>query len=648
MIVFAGAVLFGIVIGWLVHSIDQYRDPNRDPKPWASDLATIAGIIGGGAITLLNGDTTFAGFSIGLFVGFLGPRLAQIVPTSISSSNRLETLPRGRRRLVEGAARDDTATAARPDQLATRITQALPQTRRDPPTGQLVRTIDGDATVHLSVVLKPATPYDEVARFSGRGSNSAQLHAQYRTSDKVIDQLVQFVLDNGFQVDYVDPDHHTVNVSGTLLKAQRAFCPDHLGVYSDGNNEFVARSGSLSVPRGIADQVVAVMGLDQRPAVRPYLKYQNQTSNTGSSHGKKRRGSRLRANASDAAGPAYDPLHITRRYKFPGGSDGKGQTIALIELGGGYDKDEIARYFVDMGVARTGILEDRFLNGATNSIGSGPTAFSDGHQFNTYDAEVQMDIQIVGSVAPAADIIVYFAPNTAQGFYSAILQAIRDKRATIISASWGFPESSWQPSDIDALNQLFQSCQADVTICVASGDRGATDGVTSGVLTTDFPSSSPNVLACGGTICPIDGSETAWNAGDGHSSGGGFSARFNMPPYQFMFVVGNKRGVPDVAGHTIYNARINGQDLVLSGTSAVAPLWAGLVALLNQHLARPIGFINANLYQSVHAFNDVASGSNGTNPAIVGWDPVTGLGSPDGEKLLAALQKIEHMSALTQ
>lgn len=642
--VFTGAVCFGSVIGWLVHSIDRHRESR--PRP--SDLATIAGILGGGAITLLDGGTTFAGFSIGLFVGFFGHLLTQIVRTSISRSGRLETLPNGQRRLVEGAVRDDTAVVAGPGQLATRVTQALPQTRRDPPTGRLVRTIEDDATVHLSVVLKPATPYDEVARFSGRGPNSAQLHTRHRTNDKVIDQVVQFVLESGFQIDYVDPNHHTVNVSGTFLKAQQAFRPDHLGVYSDGNTEFVARSGSLSVPREMVDQVVAVMGFDQRPAVRPYLKCQSQTADTGPSHGKKRRGSKLRANASGAGGPAYDPLQIARRYKFPGGSDGKGQTIALIELGGGYDKDEIARYFVAKGVTRTGILEDRFVNGATNATGSGPIAFSDGHQFDSYDAEVQMDIQIVGSVAPAADIIVYFAPNTAQGFYSAILQAIRDKRATIISASWGFPESSWQTSDTAALNQLFQSCQADVTICVASGDRGGTDGVASGALTTDFPASSPNVLACGGTIYPIDGPEKAWNAGDGHSSGGGFSARFNMPSYQFMSVAGNKRGVPDVAGNTIYNARVNGHDLVLSGTSAVAPLWAGLVALLNQRLARPIGFVNSNLYRSAHAFNDVASGSNDTDPAISGWDPVTGLGSPDGEKLLTALKAIDHLSSPTQ
>src|SRR5207253_464539 len=125
------------------------------------------------------------------------------------------------------------------------------------------------------------------------------------------------------------------------------------------------------------------------------------------------------------------------------------------------------------------------------------------------------------------------------------------------------------------------SCQAEVTICVASGDLGGMDGA--GALTPDFPASSPYVLACGGTSRSSGGAESAWNDGNGHSSGGGFSVRFDKPSYQYRSViVGEMRGEPDVAGNANYNVRVNGQDISVSGTSAVAPLWAGLIALINE------------------------------------------------------------------
>jgi len=507
--------------------------------------------------------------------------------------------------------------------------------------------VDDDKIVHLSVVLKPGVPYDGSARFSGRGSGAAQFHARHRSDDKVIHKVVRFALEHGLQVDKIDPDHHTIELSGSYLRARQAFQPDHLALYRDGDSEFVARSGSLSAPAEIADQVVAVMGFDRRTAARPRHGLRADKPHPTKSHAKKRRGIKLLPNAVSGNGPAFDPLEIARLYQFPVNVDGRGQTIALIELGGGYDKAQIAKYFSDKGVVRTGTLEDISVSGATNSPKSGPTGDSDGIQFDTFDAEVQMDIEIAGSIAPAADILVFFAPNDANGFHSAIRKAVSDKRVTVISISWGFPESAWHELDTQALNQLFQSSRADVTICVASGDLGGTDGVTGGALTPDFPASSSNVLACGGTSCPVDGPETAWNDGSGHSSGGGFSARFDMPAYQFMSVVGNKRGEPDVAGNANYNARVNGQDMRLSGTSAVAPLWAGLIALINQKLERNVGFVNVNLYQSTDAFNDVTSGGSDTHPSTSGWDPVTGLGSPNGAKLLAALQATDRLSSAT-
>jgi kumamolisin len=192
-----------------------------------------------------------------------------------------------------------------------------------------------------------------------------------------------------------------------------------------------------------------------------------------------------------------------------------------------------------------------------------------------------------------------------------------------------------------------------VSICVASGDNGSSDGVTDGGNHVDFPASSPHVLACGGTNLQSKNgaitSETVWNDGaQGGASGGGFSAQFPLPSWQQSAGIqppsGGGRGVPDVAGdadpQTGYQVRVDGQSLVIGGTSAVAPLWSGLIALLNEKLGKPLGFLQPTLYglaASTKALNDITQGSNGAFAAAAGWDAATGLGSPEGANLLKAL-----------
>jgi kumamolisin len=165
----------------------------------------------------------------------------------------------------------------------------------------------------------------------------------------------------------------------------------------------------------------------------------------------------------------------------------------------------------------------------------------------------------------------------------------------------------------------------------------------------DFPASSPNVLGCGGTELFASGatisSETVWNEGTNSATGGGVSSTFPLPDYQKnVKLPAAFRGVPDVAGdadpNSGYQVRVDGQDMVIGGTSAVAPLWAGLIALINQKLGIPVGFLNPLLYGSLsgkNLFNDITSGNNGAYAAGPGWDACTGWGSPDGSKLLKAL-----------
>jgi kumamolisin len=343
---------------------------------------------------------------------------------------------------------------------------------------------------------------------------------------------------------------------------------------------------------------------------------------------------------------SYDPNVVAETYDYPTG-DGTGQCIGLIELGGGFQLDDISAYFGGLDMNPPQVISVS-VDGGTNSPTTPDSA----------DGEVMLDIEVAGSIAPAAKIVVYFAPNTDQGFLDAITTAVHDStnQPSVISISWGSAESDWTAQAMTNFDEAFQAAAAiGVTVCVASGDNGSSDGVNDGKNHVDFPASSTFALGCGGTTLQATNDEivdeTVWNDGaSGGATGGGVSNVFPLPTWQDGFdvpaptVQGGGRGVPDVAGdadpNTGYNIRVDGENAVFGGTSAVAPLWAGLVARINQKIGKPIGFLNPLIYaQAVEAagFHDITEGNNGAFSAAVGWDPCTGLGSPDGVPLEAAL-----------
>jgi kumamolisin len=269
-----------------------------------------------------------------------------------------------------------------------------------------------------------------------------------------------------------------------------------------------------------------------------------------------------------------------------------------------------------------------------------------------------LDIEVAGAVAPGASIVVYFAPNTDAGFRDAVSQAVHDakNKPSVISISWGGPESAWTTQSMTAFDEALQAAAAmGVTVCVASGDDGSSDGVDDSADHADFPASSPHALACGGTNLQASGtsitSEKVWNNGaNGGAGGGGVSSFFPLPSYQEGLNVAltqggarplQMRGVPDVCGdadpQSGYEVRVDGHDTVIGGTSAVAPLWAGLIARINAAKASPIGFINPALYSHPGALRDITQGNNGSFAAAVGWDACTGVGSPNGQKVADAV-----------
>jgi kumamolisin len=334
-------------------------------------------------------------------------------------------------------------------------------------------------------------------------------------------------------------------------------------------------------------------------------------------------------------------------YNFPAGS-GNGECIGIIELGGGYRPADLKKYFSELNVPLPKVSAVSVDHGTNQPTGdpNGP------------DGEVMLDIEVAGAIAPSANIVVYFSPNTDQGFLDAVTTAIHDttNKPSVISISWGGPESSWTQQSLTAFDQAFQAAATmGITVCVAAGDNGSSDGATDGSDNVDFPASSGYVLACGGTSVQASGtsitSETVWNDGaNGGAGGGGISNVFPVPPYQeglsAALTAGgtralNNRGVPDVAGdadeNTGYDVRVDGSDTVIGGTSAVAPLWAGLIARINSNSGKSVGYINSLLYPSQPAFNDITQGNNGDFAAAPGWDACTGMGSPKGTQIASVL-----------
>jgi kumamolisin len=278
-------------------------------------------------------------------------------------------------------------------------------------------------------------------------------------------------------------------------------------------------------------------------------------------------------------------------------------------------------------------------------------------------AEVSMDIEILAALAPAAHIVVYFASSDDQGLYHAINYAVHDEkhRPGILSISWSIPEHTLPHSEIEAIEGVLrEAAHLGITVCASSGDAGALNGSTDGKPSVNYPASSPHCLACGGTSGKVDtkgiAEEVVWNAthyGFKGASGGGVSQRFQVPEWQKDARVPDGpagksgRGVPDVAG--LADPRfgcellVAGRSFTSAGTSAVAPLWAALIARLNQALGHRCGHLHSHIYslgkERRTALRPVVKGNNGLYRAGEGWNACTGYGTPRGKDLLVHLKK---------
>jgi kumamolisin len=435
--------------------------------------------------------------------------------------------------------------------------------------------------------------------------------------------------------------HRTLELEGSVGAFSQAFRVRFARFQGSGQT-YRGYTGAIQIPEELHGVVQNVMGLDTRPQAKPRLRRLNDLG------------------GSDETGAqTFDPNQVAKLYNFPPGLTGKGQVIGVIELAGGYRGKDLRTYFKSLGIPKPRISSVAVAGGSNSPAGDPSSA----------DGEVMLDIEVLGAVAPGASLVVYFARNTNRGFFRAINTAIHDNKhkPSILSISWGGPEGSWRASDLESMDSAFQAAAVmGITVCVASGDGGSSDGVPPGnVAHVDFPGSSPFVTACGGTrIVSTDGQtisdEVVWNDGpQGGATGGGLSAHFPVPWYQNGFALpasanpggGPGRAVPDICGNASpwsgYKVRVDSVDVALGGTSAVAPLWAGLTALMNEGLQRQVGFLNSLLYNLARmrspALRDIVTGHNDTTGLVggyqagTGYDACTGLGSPNGALLMNAL-----------
>jgi kumamolisin len=492
--------------------------------------------------------------------------------------------------------------------------------------------------LEVSVLLRRRGQQAMQARVAGLATGKRVAHlskedfAREHGADPAdIARIRAFATASGLSVVQEHAARRTVILSGTVAQFTAAF-GIQLHHMSHAGGTYRGRTGGIYLPAEWDGVVDAILGLDNRPQARPHFRTRRPLGNI----------------FRHALAPvSFTPPEVAALYDYPAGT-GAGQCVALVELGGGYRPADLSTYFSGLDLTApmvTAVSVDHAANSPTGD-GDGP------------DGEVMLDIEVVGAIAPGARIAVYFAPNTDAGFLDAITTAIHDTNndPSVLSISWGGAESTWTSQAMTAMDDAFQAAATmGITVCVAAGDGGSSDGVSGGGEHVDFPASSPHVLACGGTNLKANQSqiagESVWNDGaSGGATGGGISSFFALPQWQSGLkalttqgatVALTMRGVPDVAGdadpETGYDVRVDGSDTVIGGTSAVAPLWAALIARINATTGKSAGFVNPMLYPEARACRDVTVGNNGDYAAQPGWDACTGLGSPKGSVLAGLL-----------
>ena len=518
--------------------------------------------------------------------------------------------------------------------------------RRAPVAGaQALGRANPHATIEVSLKLRRKNELPDPQGAPAKTMTRTEFAASYGASQADVDKVTQVLSGFGLAKVGENQSARTLRFSGTVANMESAF-QTRLINYAAPSGNYRGRMGPLQVPSELKDIVQGVFGLDNRRVALRRRKFPHATG----AHGK-----------DTIPASWYTPAELAKRYNFPAG-DGAGQTVGLLEFGGGFFADDLKMFCNLAGVPVPKVK--------TVSVDGTPTDSVDGTE-----GETMLDVEVVAGVCPKSTIVVYFSHWDDQGWLNALDAAVHDSDNDpgVVSISWGNAEDTdiWTDQTMAQVNEtLKDAVTLGVTICVASGDDGSSDAIGDGHAHADFPGSSPYVLSVGGTTIPSKTStgDIVWKEGDGlrsdggGSTGGGVSAVFPRPDWQKDITIQSVntgaivgRCVPDVAANADWTASpyllvVDGKSEPNGGTSAASPLWAALITLINAKRGNRIGYLTPLLYQTdgngttigATGCNDIQSGDNNTDQlggykSGPGYDAVSGWGTPNGAQLLAAL-----------
>ncbi len=347
----------------------------------------------------------------------------------------------------------------------------LPGTAKEMPESSQAAPADGDKELRVTVTLRRQRSLDEALK-NGVRLTREEFDVAFGIPEDRFEAVGDFARHFKLAVVETDKVRRSVTLSGNICDFEAAFLVG-LEEYTDGHGgKSMGYTGAIFVPEEMVDIIEGVFGLDTQADIQPLLAFAHSITPTYKSV------------------KGYYPAEVAEVYGFPKEVTGKGQCIAIIELGGGYRQEDIDKYYTEQRVPVPDVSWVG-VDGAFNA----PT------RPDSFDKEVMMNIEVAGAIACGARIVAYFAPNTDKGFLNAITTAIHDKvnRPSVISISWGAPEKKWTRQSLNIYNEAFKvAAILGITVCVATGNGGAKDGVKDDRFYVDFPASSPYVLACGG------------------------------------------------------------------------------------------------------------------------------------------------------
>jgi kumamolisin len=561
----------------------------------------------------------------------------------------------------------------KPEMTTPRDYKPLKGTEHKHPAGHTaLKPTDGSKSVTATVILRRRENGKNLRKMEDFSPQSEASKKQISRSDfasehgadpKEMEEVAAFAKAHGLEVVESHAGRRSVVVRGSASAMNDAFGVE-LQDYDSPRGQYHSHTGTVNLPGKLAESVEAVIGLDNRRVPAKHFS------------------TARRPNPADPPNTKpLTPQQVAKLYNFPAG-DGTGQTIGIYEMEtqdpqgnpapAGYTVQDLTGSIEAFGGnLRVPQPIDVPVDGVTNSGQS--------------DGETGLDITVAGAVAQGATIAVYFTGGTSQSILHALQAMIHPNpgqpQPSILSISYGFgaddeSADSFSDQEYAQLDQLFQdAANLSITVLVSSGDSGAFIESNTQAQTS-YPATEPWVTACGGTtIGNVNGTafdEYVWNdtgaAGHG-ATGGGISAHFtSIPSYQANANLPKRigtnttgRGIPDLAGNASENSGylqvINGErPQSVGGTSAVAPLYAGLIAIINANLGAPAGFLNPVLYSAKGVFRNISGPPGPANnsfgkvsgyPANTGWNACTGLGSVNGTALQNTLKTALAASGTT-